>query len=43
MKIKEPAELERYLSENVKKMPRVSFRYALEKSEEETRRKLIGK
>lgn len=40
---KEPAELVKYLSKNVKNMPRVSFRYALEKLDKETRRKLMKK
>lgn len=40
---REPIELEKYLSKNAKNMPRVSFRYALEKLDEETRRKLMGK
>ncbi|WP_236915376.1 DNA alkylation repair protein [Clostridium sp. Cult2] len=40
---KEPVQLKKYLSENVKRMPRISFRYALEKLDEETRRKLMQK
>lgn len=40
---KEPTVLEKYLAENVKNMPRVSFRYALEKLDKETKRKLMEK
>lgn len=40
---KVPAKLKKHLSENVKKMPRVSFRYAIEKLDKETRRKLMEK
>lgn len=40
---KEPALVAQYLSKNAKRMPRVSFRYALEKFDDETKRQLMAK
>ncbi|MGV8146397.1 MAG: DNA alkylation repair protein [Alkaliphilus sp.] len=40
---KKPKELEKYLIENVKNMPRVSFRYAIEKLDFDTKKDLMAK